>query len=139
MKSNPKAQDLFRPFFGREASFEEAFPEIEKLSIEVTESEAGFHNFHKTSYDKEHPPGEFINCSNPVCYGGGFRIGMILSEIVRKKQTELNDSACCGGYEGSAKGRKRYRSCVHYFQFSIKIKYKEVEPCQTQQQSSSHQ
>ena len=124
-----KASDVFREtnyIFAKKVSFDEAFPEIEDLTVEVEEFGHGISGWgQKFIYRKQNFPGECINCSNPLCYNGGFSIGSILREMARNKQTELETEKMCQGYEGSPKGRKRYRDCSNSFKIKISIKYKE--------------
>jgi len=71
-----KASDVLRksvPFFGRKpTSLEEAFPEIDDITIEVHEHALGSSGSGRTfRYNKASLPDEVVDCSNPVCYGGG--------------------------------------------------------------------
>ena len=110
--------------FSKKASFEEAFPEIEDLTVEVEETGHGVGEWNrKRIYRKQYLPGEYIDCSNPLCYNGGFSIGSILREMVKKKQTELETSKLCQGHEGSPKGRRIYRKCMNFFKVKVSIKY----------------
>ena len=124
-----KASDVFLEsnlVFGRKVSFDEAFPEIEDLTVEVEESESGISDLGKKyTFRKQDLPCEYIDCRNPLCYKGGFSIGSILHEMVRTKQTNLETSKVCQGNEGSPKGRKIYRSCMNFFKIKVSIKYKE--------------
>lgn len=124
-----KAQDVFNactPFFGRKSTFAEAFPEIESLRVEVTEAGDG------TGWMSPGPrvytettAGEFVNCSNPVCFNGGFRLGHILRDMVRSRKTEHTGTAICQGNEGSRKGRRIYRKCLNSFKYEIAVEYRE--------------
>jgi hypothetical protein len=122
-----KASDLFNqstPAFGRKVSFDEAYPEIEDVVVEVKENGYGSYGASRT-YAKAYFPGEFIDCSNPSCYGGGFSIGQIIYEMKRNRQTEYATSKICKGCEGSPKGRRRYRSCINVFEIKVTVKYRE--------------
>lgn len=123
-----KASGVFREsnfVFAKKVSFDEAFPEIEDLTVEVEESGHGISDWNrKSTYRKKYFPGEYIDCSNPLCYNGGFSIGSILSEMIRNKQTELETSKLCQGNEGSPKGRRIYRKCINFFKIKVSIKYK---------------
>lgn len=124
-----KASDVFRESnlaFAKKVSFDEAFPEIEDLTVEVEESGHGVSDWHrKSTYRKQNLPGQYIDCSNPLCYNGGFSIGLILRQMVRNKQTELETSKLCQGNEGSPKGRRIYGKCMNFFEIKVSIKYKE--------------
>ncbi len=128
-----KASDVFREkefIFTRKVSFDEAFPEIEKIVIEVEErgdgvNLSGFCDSRRI-YKNPNLPGEYIDCSNPLCYSGGVRIGSIIHEMVRARSTErVGSTSFCQGYEGSPKGRRRYRKCTNSFKVKVSITYKE--------------
>ncbi len=124
-----KAQDVFNasaPFFGPKSTFAEAFPEIQSLRVEVTERGHGTEWMGPGArVYTETIAGEFINCSNTVCYNGGFRLGGILRDMVRSRETERTGTASCQGYERSPKGRRKYRKCWNSFEYKIAVKYRE--------------
>jgi hypothetical protein len=130
-----KASDVFREthyVFSRKVPFEEAFPEIKDLRIEVQTLSEGSKFVNYTSvYTMKDKPGEYIDCLNPLCYGGGFSIGKILRDMVSKKETTYESSAMCKGYEGSPKGRRRYRSCLSHWKVKVTLEYKVSEASQT--------
>lgn len=121
-----KASDVFRksnPVFGQKVSFEQAFPTIDSAMAEVHEKEMGivkWNHTHSTPF-----LGEYIDCSNQICYSGGFSVGQILRDMVRENKTEYNQSDIrCRGYEGSENGRRRYGACLHSFDVKVTVKYK---------------
>ncbi|MDK2907184.1 MAG: hypothetical protein PWP02_960 [Thermosipho sp. (in: thermotogales)] len=130
-KKRLKASDVFREsdyVFSKKVNFEEAFPEIENLKIIVEESGKGIKSCNKKHiYTKHNFPGEYINCSNPYCYNGGFSIGAILRDMTRKKLTEFETLKLCQGYEASPKGKKTYRNCLNQFKIKVYISYKKKE------------
>jgi hypothetical protein len=65
-----------------------------------------------------------VNCSNPECYGGGVLLSFLMHDMVRARKTEGSFKEFCRGYEGSPKGRKRYRKCMYSFAGKIQIEYK---------------
>ena len=123
-----KASDVFREsnfLFAQKGTFAEAFPTIEKLRVEVTESGRGV----GTWYDgpavyTETTTGEYVNCSNTLCYNGGFRLGGLLRQMVRNGEKELEVTEFCQGYNGSPKGRRNYGPCGNGFKVKIVIEYK---------------
>lgn len=124
-----KASDVFRdtnPLFGSKVSFSEAFPEVREARVQVVERG---HTGSWTSGDLNRSLsslrglGEFVDCSNSLCYNGGFSVGSILREMVGKRESHRDTTAVCRGYEGSPKGRRRYGSCPNYFTISIDIDY----------------
>jgi len=121
-----KAQDIFNKtnyVFSKKVSFAEAFPEIDKLEINVTEIGTGIMSKKDRSYN-EKTISEYINCSNRACYNGGVSLGNIVREMVRNKLADYNGTAICQGYEGSPKGKRNYRPCVNYFEICAKVTYK---------------
>lgn len=122
-----KASDIFAkstPFFGAKSFFEDAFPEIETVSVKV---DFGY-DYHLGrlvfEYNAKSLPGECIDCRNPRCFGGGFSIGEILRQMIRTGETVYNNQISCRGYEGSPKGRRRYGSCDQSFKVHIKLECK---------------
>ena len=118
-----KASDVFANLssvFSKKSTFEEAFPDIDSVNVHVMEST---YEGNKTAF---WGGGEYADCSNPLCYGGGISVGELLRSMVRERQTEGALRKMCRGYEGSPKGQRRYRSCVHVFEVVARVTYKEV-------------
>jgi hypothetical protein len=124
-KASEVDRERFRPF-ARKVGFKEAFPEIEDVRVEVAKSGAGIDEWNNHAIYGKEDLGEYIDCSNSLCYDGGFSIGAILRDMVSKKQMDLETSQLCQGNEGSPKGRRIYRKCVNYFKVKVSIKYKNV-------------
>jgi hypothetical protein len=127
MEERKKAQDVFNEtnfVFATKTTFEKAFPEIKNINVEIEETGTGTYNNRTSHYSKEYIS-EYVNCSNPKCYNGGFRLGCIIREMVYKKETEREGSEMCQGSEGSPKGRKIYRKCWNDFSYKIQIEYLE--------------
>lgn len=126
-----KASDVFREanyVFAKKAPFREAFPEIESVVVRYRGDGRGVTRFRGDDgwrVLRAEDIGEFVNCSNSLCYNGGFSVGRILRSMVYAKETERTDTAGCQGYEGSPKGRRRYRSCFNHFDVEVKITYRE--------------
>jgi hypothetical protein len=121
-----KAQDVFANsnyVFGKKTSkFSEAFPLIKNVKVKVEEYDWG--NLIGTNYYSESNMAEFINCRNPKCYNGGFRIAEQLRFMEYDKETQKKLEISCQGYEGSPKGRKKDGPCYHDFKVEIEIAYK---------------
>lgn len=143
VKRRKKASDLHREanyVFSRKVPFKEAFPEIKSVTVRTEESgySPSGRYFDKPSfrvYD-ENTLGEYIDCSNPLCYGGGFSIGQILREMVSERHTHHEKTTFCKGYEGSPKGRRRYRSCVNHWKVIVDIEYYTKEEMEEQAKKS---
>lgn len=128
MKERLKASDVFREtdyFISQKTTFEKVFPEIEDIRVTVEELRDFFTEGRKRYYSKANAS-EYIDCSNPLCYNGGFSLGHLIRNMVMSHQTELETTEYCQGYEGSPKGRKRYGPCEHRFKVKIEIKYKDT-------------
>ncbi|MBN1439724.1 MAG: hypothetical protein JW929_09965 [Anaerolineales bacterium] len=123
-----KSSELFERAtypLAKKVSFREAFPEIEKIYIEVLEYENVISENGLTQrYDIDTFPGEFIDCSNRYCFRGGISLGQIIRSMVSSKKTLEEDRIGCKGNETSPKGKKIYQKCLHSFKYSIKIEYK---------------
>lgn len=127
MTNRKKASDVFREanfVFSKKVPFQEAFPTIEELKVKVEESGDGVSEWGRTRHYHT-TVGEYVNCSNPLCYNGGFSIGQILRDMVEKEDTQREESKFCQGYEGSPKGRRKYRSCTNSFRIQIQAKCKQ--------------
>jgi len=132
----PSAQDLLNEgnfLFSEKCSFEEAFPQIESIKVEYEAlSEHALwwgprDPMESRAYvlvDKKRI-GEFLPCPNSKCYGGGFSIGEVIRDMVRNKETAKEGTGHCRGYEGSPKGRKRYRDCRSRFTYKVSIVYRD--------------
>jgi len=125
-----KASDVFADsnlLFRRKGTFEEAFPQIEDITIEVEETDFGMAGSGPNSrFTKDNIKymGEYVDCSNPLCYNGGVAVGSLIKDMIYSKQPELETTEICKGYEGSPKGRRKYGDCLHMFKVKIQIKYK---------------
>ncbi len=123
MQSRKKAQDVFNEsnfVFSQKVNFEEAFPDIDSIRIEVKESGRGTYG----DGFRYETAKEYVNCSNPICYGGGFSLGNLIRKMVSNNEESFESHELCKGYEGSPKGAKRYRSCFNSFKVRIYLKYK---------------
>lgn len=113
---------------GKINSFAEAYPTISKLRVEITESEMVWPKEHGSWVMTERDFRHAINCSNPVCHGGGIELGWIIHDMASRKLTSHEETRRCRGYEGSPKGRRRDRSCLHVFSVKATVEYKADEP-----------
>jgi hypothetical protein len=127
----PKLTELFAnttsPFRGSRAPFSEVFPDFAQLEVVVAEQHFLWGRRLERKYTLENPPGEDFDCSNQFCYGGGFSICDILRRVHRERLTQFETYVSCSGYEGSPKGRRKYKDCVQYTKVTVKAKYRRVE------------
>ena len=114
----------------RKDSFDQAFPRIEDLIVEVEETGHIGSHFSKKGpkliYTEQSPPDDFINCSNPMCQNGGLSILSILLKMVANRQRALETSEKCSGYERSPRGSRSSKPCWNFFHVKVSIKYKEA-------------
>lgn len=125
----PKASELFAKednlvFRGKKVPFAEAFPNIVDFQIEVKRPREGTRGKIETlTYNPRNPPGEYVDCTNEICYGGGFSLGKILREMVERRETERKTSEICKGNKASPKGHRKYGVCTTLFEVQISLEY----------------
>lgn len=95
------------------------FLNIKEITIEIEETNHSNKPISKKIYKGIF--GEYFDCNNPVCYGGGISIGSIVREMVKSKLTSSQKSSFCRGYEGTA--RRKVRECLHHFVAKVHIIY----------------
>lgn len=121
-----KASDIFQNtnyLFGEKtSSFDRAFPNIEDIRVSVEEYE-DFSKVRDRLLNKNNA-GEYVDCSNRLCYSGGFHLGSLIRRMSENREVEKEVTEYCHGYNGSPKGRKNYGPCEHRFNIKIKIMYK---------------
>ena len=61
-------------------------------------------------------PGEYINCSNPVCYSGGIKLGQPIRDMVRARETEKEGSKLYQGSEGVSERAADLSEMHQFFQ-----------------------
>lgn len=118
-----KASDIFKEtnyVFGSKGNFKDAFPEIQEMFIHVTELESLIWMKEQATHylTVERPGGEYIDCTNPSCGGGGFSMGNVLRKAINSKEEEIEQSITCLGRETSG------RRCMHAFKISGSVKYR---------------
>lgn len=127
----PKHDDHTRQgwpvFDGPPVPFSEAFPQIADFRMEVEERTLGGpHPLSQHSFSLHHlPPGRYLPCSNHLCRDGGFRIIVVLHEMVHSRKTELEETVACIGHENM--GRPQTRRCLHSVKVTAHVTYKDGE------------
>ncbi len=134
VKRREKATEVWKAkpsWLGKKnATFEQTFPRIKSMRIEIEEEGEGTTTRHgdgtkKHSFSVPSPPGPYIDCSNPLCYNGGLHVGRLLKFMVERGDTELESVESCQGFEGSPKGRKKHGECLNMFKVKIQLEYKD--------------
>jgi len=139
MVDRKQLSDLFAEspeLFHRKVPFQNAFPEIAAFRLEVTTQNSYDYQYSTSVYTLANPPGEYINCSNPICCRGGFSVGDLFRKTIRERLSTYEGVEHCRGYEGSPKGRARYRSCIKRFDIKLTITFIEPTP-ETPSESAS--
>lgn len=112
------------PFLAKRVdTFGEAYPTIAKLKVHIKEFSYSPKEVSTWSFNEENFR-HSVDCSNSRCFGGGFLVGRELHSLVQKRKETANGTSGCCGYEGSPKGRRRVRDCMHGFTYTFEIEYK---------------
>jgi hypothetical protein len=123
-----KASDRFNATefpFARKVPFSEAFPEIASIRVELSQTGEGTYDWDRNRvFTTETFPGEYVDCTNRICYNGGISLGRILRDMVAKKESHREGAELCQGNEASPKGHSIYRKCLNRFEYKIDIEYK---------------
>ena len=117
------------PFRQKVNSFQEAYPTVETIRVEVRPSGEGFEPYgnemERVDVYTESSVPAIINCRNPRCFGGGLELGyMIRWAVVEAKSTEYETRISCRGYEGSPKGRRNDGPCDTFFKVKVNVTYR---------------
>jgi len=121
-----KAQENFETanlVFDARTTFEAAFPDADTCLVTVEETGQGVHAWERGHPRAHRNPGEYIDCSNPLC-NGGFQIGSILRDMVQKHETTREGLAFCLGHDTSPKGRRVHGMCRNSFRYEVTVTYK---------------
>ena len=104
-------------FHNGHRSFDEVFPNIEKISVNIEENNIGSSDLlNKTLLTKQNFS-EFHSCSNPQCKNGRYNIGNLVRNMVENHHTQLVAQKKCTGTE------KLGRRCWCRAEVSINIEY----------------
>ena len=125
-----KASEVFAEtkfVFGKKGSFADVFPEIASLRVHAVQRGDGVEKWNAEQVLTEANAGEYLDCSNPVCFNGGVAIGQPIRYMVAKRETHLEELKTCQGNEASAKGRKVYRKCLNHFNLTIDLTYRPTD------------
>jgi hypothetical protein len=68
--------------------------------------------------------GEFIDCPEPECTGGGCCIGAVIRDMVLMKAHLRRGRVRCKGQRGPA-GKLRWRLCINVFKYDVRVVYLE--------------
>src|SRR2546427_104840 len=111
-----------RWYAGNPTSFEEAYPTISDVKVEVGyEYIYGYQG--KRLFTKNDLT-EAMFCLNSKCRNGGLPLDEILHRMVFQSQSDCEEKIHCKGFEGTPKGRRIYTCCTYSFNVKIHIDYK---------------
>jgi hypothetical protein len=87
---------------------------------------AGWHQQYREPWLVVEPRtlGEFIDCPDPECIGGGCCIGAVIRDTVAMKATRRRGRVRCKGQKGSD-GKRRWRLCITVFKYDVRIQYRD--------------
>jgi hypothetical protein len=68
--------------------------------------------------------GEFIDCPDPNCFGGGCCIGAVIRDMVAMKSARRRGRVRCKGQKGSD-GKRRWRLCITVFKYDVRVLYRQ--------------
>ncbi len=133
--TSEKASDVFAEstsHFGKKVPFEEAFPQVAAMEVEVTEQGNGVpRGAAIRHYSLANNPGEYVNCHNPLCHNGGFSLGEVLREMVERRETVREVHRPCQGNETSPGGGRVYQECASLFKITVHLSYRSSPPAGT--------
>ncbi len=130
--SSDKEQDKYQehvPFFGKLVPFEDAFPELNDVSV-ISEQTypTKLYNEKTTSHNGRTSN---IICKNPLCFNGRIELSSIIREMINNKEKFKEIKTMCHGSEGSPKGRRIYRTCINFITIKITLEYKQNDENRT--------
>lgn len=68
--------------------------------------------------------GEFIDCPDATCFGGGCCIGAVIRDMVLMQSRQRRGRIRCKGQKGSD-GTRRWRLCITVFKYDVRVTYQE--------------
>ena len=120
----PKASEKAAAGGQHDVPFDRRLPTVSTMTVRVAEMGGN-------GPERVFKKGElrtYIDCVEPLCDGGGFRIDGLLDEMVRKRERTREEMATCIGQErvpgrGKRPGRVRGR-CPKLYRVRIDLKFK---------------
>jgi hypothetical protein len=112
-------------WLGKPAPFREVYPNVKSLRLEGTQHGDLRSEYQATLHFSESNIPATIDCANPRCQQGGYRIQPLLDALVHAKESRSEQTWHCNGHEGSPKGRRKGDPCMNYIKFTLTIEYKD--------------
>jgi hypothetical protein len=126
-----KATDLWceaegQTLGGRRVPFEKAFPTIANVVIRVEDGLGSVRVFRKGEF------GEYIDCTEPYCDGGGVSIGSIIRQMVSDRAPHhTTTEVCCGQERNPGRGRRPggvRGPCTKVYKISVDLEFTQLSP-----------
>ena len=102
-------------------SFEEAFPEIEEIEVDVEETDL-VETQRTLHYTIENIRGK-VPCTNSQCTNRGVRLDSLISEMKREGDSHGEFTKSCEGVEKF--GQNDHRTCPHNFHVEIDLEFRD--------------
>jgi len=68
--------------------------------------------------------GEYLDCADVNCFGGGCCIAAVIRDMVLMKSTQRRGRVRCKGQKGPD-GKRRWRLCIAVFKYDVRLRYLE--------------
>jgi hypothetical protein len=104
-------------------SFEDAFPEVENVTLTVTEDKTNKGSHATRSFSKETLPGDRVPCPDDKCQNGGYDVSSKLCEMIRSREERKKLLVMCRGSEGSPRTRTS-QGCRNCAEIEVHVVYK---------------
>jgi hypothetical protein len=111
--------------FMKLGKFEEAFPELEDVTVEFVEKD--FLLKARSGTWHLHGQGGVMPCGNPSCRRGGYELDRDIREMLRMGVLQKHIELHCRGDEGSPKGRKVGRRCERSIEATVTVRFKDIK------------
>lgn len=104
---------------GHEDTFDDAFPTVDTLTVEITERSL-MGEERELQYSADNMPTR-ISCTNSDCYSPDVHLDMLLTDLVRNKSNSKEFTEHCQGSESKTKDETR--TCDRVFDIEFNVTY----------------
>ena len=119
MKNKTKEAAKRRPVSKNLVALDGTLDAIDRLTIRAVEKGRRANPYEIRIIHKD-AVCERLDCSNPLCTGGGVSLGDILRDMVRSRQTDFIGTSFCAGQEvPHPEVPEPVRSCRNRFEFEV--------------------
>jgi hypothetical protein len=107
--------------------FDRRYPTVASATVRVSEMSGG-----PERVFRKREIGTYVDCVEPLCDGGGFRIDRLLDEMVAKgERTREEMATCIGQQRASGRGKRPGRvlgHCTRIYRVDIELKLRKSRP-----------